>query len=114
MGIFAALIGILLAIATGVVPSIAFVLAPVLIVAFVVIVVSRPVRNANLAAFAWLLIGAGGAFLYGVVNTVAACQGTADFCGSANVIPLLALAAGLIPVGSLLAAAVRRRASRAP
>ncbi len=62
---------------------------------------SRPRQLSTAAGF---LIGSGALFLYGSWNTISACAGTDDFCGNANVVPLLAATIALLVVGFLLAA----------
>lgn len=61
---------------------------------------------------AGILIGAGSLFLFGVFNTWAACRQTDDFCGNANVQPLLVLATAFLALGSA-AGAGSWRADRA-
>lgn len=105
-------LGALLAIVTAVFPASGFLLAPALIVALAVILVSRPVQYGRLAIFGGALIGAGALYMYGVVNTVVACVGTSDFCGQANVLPLLALAVAMLGTGGLVASTAGRHARR--
>ena len=68
----------------------------------------RRERSRHLAEIAGVLLGSGGLFLFGALNTVAACQGTNDFCGNANVVPLFALALGMIVLGTLSTAGALR------
>lgn len=51
------------------------------------------------AEISGVLLGTGGVFLLGALNTVAACLPTSDFCGEANVAPLLALALVMLVLG---------------
>lgn len=60
-----------------------------------------PATRIYLAEVAGVLIGVGTIFLYGASNTIAACQQTDDFCGNANVLPLLGLALGMLALGGL-------------
>lgn len=71
--------------------------------------VARPVERSYLAQAAGTLVGAGSIFLYGATNTVATCQRTDDFCGNANVLPLLGLALGMLALGGLGSAGLIRR-----
>jgi hypothetical protein len=48
---------------------------------------------------AGILIGAGSVFGYGVYNTWAACRQTDNFCGGANIQPLLTLAVAMVVLG---------------
>jgi len=50
------------------------------------------------------LVGVGGLFLLGVINTTASCIDTADFCGQANLAPLLVLALAALGIGALATA----------
>ena len=61
-------------------------------------------RPRHLSTAAGFLIGSGALFLYGSWNTISACTETSDFCGNANVVPLLAAAIGLLAVGFVVAA----------
>ena len=56
------------------------------------------------AGGAGLLLGLGAVFAYGVGNTFLACRGTDDFCGNANIVPLLALAVLTLACGIALTA----------
>ncbi|HEV8402357.1 MAG TPA: hypothetical protein VGQ31_04920, partial [Candidatus Limnocylindrales bacterium] len=58
------------------------------------------------------LVGAGAIFLFGTINTIAACSGTDDFCGNANVWPLGAFALLTIATGAVAAFVVARRIRR--
>lgn len=55
-----------------------------------------------------VLLGSGGLFLFGAANTIVACEGTTDFCGNANVVPLLALAVAMIILGMIISAGTYR------
>jgi apolipoprotein N-acyltransferase len=61
-------------------------------------------RHRGFATAAGFLIGLGALFLYGSWNTISACAKTDDFCGNANVVPLLAAAIALLVAGLLIAA----------
>lgn len=77
-------------------------------------IVTEPSKRTEvLVLSAGFLLGLGALLLYGSWNVISACQDTTDFCGNANVVPLLvagiaAVAAGfLAAIGSIRAA--RRR-----
>lgn len=108
--LFGAFFGVILALITGVVPVSAWIIVPSLLVALAAITFSRPVRYDRLAAFGGVLIGAGAFYVYGAVTTVAACVGTADFCGRADVIPVALVAGSLLATGSVVALVARGRA----
>jgi hypothetical protein len=63
---------------------------------------------------AGILIGAGSVFLYGVFNTWAACRQIDDFCGEANIQPLLILAVALLALGSAAGVGSLVRSARQP
>jgi hypothetical protein len=83
------------------------------IVGAITVPATRPKRLATAAGF---LISSGGVFLYGSLNVISACQQTEDFCGDANVNPLLITAIVLLALGALSAggalAIARRMDSR--
>jgi len=56
---------------------------------------NRPV-SAGIAAF---LLVVGAVLMFGALNTFAACAGTEDFCGNANIVPLFALASVTLAYG---------------
>ena len=64
----------------------------------------RATRTRGLSTAAGFLIGLGGLFLWGSWNTISACEQTDDFCGDANIVPLLALAIALLLAGLVTAA----------
>lgn len=73
----------------------------------------RSEGSRRLTEVAGVLLGSGGVFLFGALNTIAACQRTDDFCGNANVVPLFALALGMIVLGIVSSAgAVRDHRAR--
>jgi hypothetical protein len=80
------------------------VVAVVGVLAAVVISVAQDVDPRRAMLLAGAPVGAGTVFLYGVINTIAACVVTDDFCGNANVWPLAVLA--LAAIGGGVAAAV--------
>lgn len=109
IGVF---LGALLGLITGVLPVAAFLVVPALLAAFAAILIPRPLRFDRLATFGGILIGGGAFYTYGVVNTVLACLGTSDFCGRADVLPLIVVAASLLAAGTLVAVSAGRRARR--
>jgi hypothetical protein len=102
------LLGVALAVPTAVFPISGLPIVAGLLLVLASTLVARPVALGRLASIAGVLIGAGLLYLYGVANTVAACWQTADFCGQANVLPLLGLALSLILVGTLIGTATLR------
>ena len=71
---------------------------------------STAARPRGLPTAAGFLIGLGAIFLYGSWNTISACTRTDDFCGNANVVPLLTSAIALLVVGFVMAAGAVRSA----
>ncbi len=67
-----------------------------------------------LIRFAGFLVGYGALFLFYSWNTISACAKTDDFCGNANVTPLLAAAIALLVAGFVIAvgAVVSARGTR--
>ena len=105
----ALLVGVLAAIITSKIPALGLPLAVGTPIALAVR--TRLVRretSRQLAEISGVLLGSGGIFLFGALNTVAACEGTDDFCGNANVVPLFALALGMIVLGILSSAGAVR------
>jgi uncharacterized membrane protein len=101
----------ILGIATGLLIGLLASLSPVLVVVAVVAVlisaaigVVQHIDTRRSMLLAGALVGAGAIFLYGVINTIAACIVTDDFCGNANVWPLAVIA--LVTIGGGVAAAV--------
>jgi len=94
---------------TSLSPVVAIVVIVAVILGTVVGVGARadPSRTMQLAG---TLVGAGGFLVYGVINTVASCINTDDFCGNANVWPLGALAVITIGAGAVATAVVALRA----
>jgi hypothetical protein len=100
--------GLLLGIFTAVLPVVAI----VLVIALLVFTVARSVSGArpdHAVALAGVLLGTGSVLLYGAVSTTLSCLNTRDFCGNANVWPLLALAVVCLLVGATAALRVWRR-----
>ena len=102
--------------ATGLLIALLVSLSPVLVVVAVaavliatVISIAQDAEMPRTMALAGTLVGAGTLFLYGSVNTFAACVGTDDFCGNANVWPLTLLALATIGCGAATAAIVASR-----
>jgi hypothetical protein len=94
---------LLLGLLTSVSPVIA-VVAIVAVLVAAVIGVLRRADSSRLIQSAGTLVGVGALLFYGVINTVTACFDTDDFCGSANVWPLGALALVTVGVGAVAAA----------
>jgi hypothetical protein len=102
--------------ATGLLVSLLVSLSPVVVVVVVVAVliatvigVAMDLDPSRSMFLAGVLVGAGTLFLYGVINTIAACSVTEDFCGNANVWPLTVLALVTIGGGALAAVVVAVR-----
>jgi predicted lysophospholipase L1 biosynthesis ABC-type transport system permease subunit len=89
-------IGLVSGIVAAVVPVYGF---PIVVVAIVASLAFRP----RAPGAAGILIGVGTVFLYGVVNTWAACRQTDDFCGGTNIQPLLIVAVAMLLLGTATA-----------
>jgi apolipoprotein N-acyltransferase len=98
-------IGLVVGLLAVIVPVMGFVLLVAGVVAALVSAWGdRTARTRGLSAAAGFLMGLGALFLWGSWNTISACVQTDDFCGDANVVPLLALAIALLVVGLVIAA----------
>ena len=97
------LVGVAVALVTVLMPVVGVILILVGLVAGGVLLVRQTRGGGSAMYLAAALIGAGALFFVGVVNTTASCYETVDFCGHANVVPLLVLAVVAIAVGSLIA-----------
>jgi hypothetical protein len=65
---------------------------------------SEPWKRMQLLSLgAGFLLGIGAVFLYGSWNVVSACSETRDFCGNANVVPLLTAAIFALALGGTAA-----------
>jgi uncharacterized membrane protein len=107
--LFGVVVGFVLGVATGVFPASAWIIAPAVVLAFFATAVSRPIRYDRLASLGGVLVGAGAFFIYGIISTVAACIGTTDFCGRADVTPVTLVAASLLAMGCLVGLVASRR-----
>jgi hypothetical protein len=111
---------LLLGVATGLLLGLLMLLSPVIAVVAILAVVGGTVVSVRRAdplraiQLAGTLIGAGALLVYGVINTVAACAGTDDFCGNANVWPLAALAVVTVGVGAVAAVVAVARSPGKP
>jgi hypothetical protein len=106
--IFGGLLGVALAVVTDLFPVAGAIVGLGLVVALISSVTAKPVDYKRLAFISGILIGGGLVYLYGVANTVSACQPTPDFCGHTVVFPLFALAVLLIVGGGILITISRR------
>jgi hypothetical protein len=102
------LAGLLLGLAGGLLTDLMPVVGLGLIVLGVITLLIRAkavagARPRELATAGGFLIGSGALFLYYSWNTISACANTDDFCGNANVVPLLAAAIVLLVVGFVMA-----------
>jgi hypothetical protein len=93
--------GVVLALLMSLIP-VAAVLAICILVITTWIQLAR--RREQVAMLAGATLGSGLALLFLVTTTVQSCSQTSDFCGNANVVPLMALAA--IALGSGLVASI--------
>ncbi len=93
--------GVVLAMLMSLIP-VAAVLAICILVITTWIQLAR--RREQVAVLAGAMLGSGLALLFLVTTTVQSCSQTSDFCGNANVVPLMALAA--IALGSGLVASI--------
>lgn len=67
-------------------------------------VMTQPSRRTEvLVLSAGFLLGLGALLLYGSWNVISACQETTDFCGNANVAPLLVAGIAVFAAGCLAA-----------
>lgn len=101
-------LGALLALVGSLVPVIALI-GVALVIGSVWVVLVRAPADRRLIGLAGLSFGSGGAFLYGAASTVWSCAQTDDFCGGANVVPLLVLSVLGIATGVTGVAAAYRR-----
>ena len=103
----ALLLGLLLGAVLGVV-GVSFAPPLVILMPVLAVVVSVtglreiPADTQRSAGGAGLLLGIGAVLTYGVANTFLSCRGTDDFCGNANILALLALAASTVASGVVL------------
>jgi 4-amino-4-deoxy-L-arabinose transferase-like glycosyltransferase len=86
------LIGVLLGLISMVLVAIALALVPLALLVSAKALREVPLDRQRSAGSAGVLVGAGAVFTFGALNTVAACAGTEDFCGNANIVPFLAFA----------------------
>ncbi len=101
-GIFAVGIGVgvLAGLLVEFVPLVLFAGLMVLAVAWTV----REVARADpLGASFWsgILLGVGGLFTYGVVNSIVPCLNTADYCGGSNDWPLIGFTLAILATGTV-------------
>lgn len=101
------LLGLGLGVAAGIAPILVGILGGT-IAAIVMVVLASMVRP-RYAALSGVAGGIGMVWLYGTINTVAQCQGTADFCGNTNPIPLLLASVAALAVCVLGALVTARR-----
>ncbi len=87
----------------GFLASFAMSLGLIAVAAAVVLLVAVGLALPRFAALAGGLIGIGGTWLVLLLNSMRICAGTEDFCGNANYVPWLAISAGLLLVGAILA-----------
>ena len=103
--------GALLGVLTSLLPVIAVAVVGVLVVLTWISLARGSAGSARAVSTAGVLIGVGALLLYGAVSTITACSQTDDFCGHANVTPLLLLAIAAEGTG-LVASGVAARARR--
>ena len=100
-------LGLLVGVVLGIATSLLFLMiaaAPLLGIAISVAGWREdPADLPRTAAGAGLLLGSGGVFLYGALNTLISCSGSA-VCGGASALPFLAWALGIVAVGVVMAA----------
>ena len=106
----------ILGVATGLLVGLLIVLSPVVVIVALVGVLIATVGGIaqehdrlRSMVLAGVLVGIGALLLYGAVSTIAACNGTEDFCGNANPWPLAVLALGTIGVGAIGAVVIAVR-----
>jgi hypothetical protein len=99
--------GVLLAVLTSFTPVVA-ILGIAALVAATWFALARGWPHERLAALGGTSLGAGIVLLYGAVSTVLSCSQTANFCGNANVLPLVALALGAVASGLFASIALVR------
>jgi hypothetical protein len=98
-------VGLVCGLLAVIVPVMGFVLLVAGVVAALVSAWGNPVaRMRGLSTTAGFFIAMGGLFLWGSWNTISACAQTDDFCGDANVVPLLGLAVALLVAGLVIGA----------
>jgi hypothetical protein len=95
------LIGLLLGLISVELLPIALALVPLALLASALALRSVPLDRPVSAGIAGFLLGVGAVLLFGALNTFAACAGTEDFCGNANIAPLFALALFTLACGAL-------------
>lgn len=93
--------GFLVAIASIVYPALGLPIGTAAVLATVGVALFRPFGPRWIALIAGALLGAGGMYFLGVMNTIASCVETSDFCGQANVMPALGIAVALVVLGAI-------------
>lgn len=106
------LVGVLLGLIALVLVPIALALVPLALLATAMALGEVPLDRPRSAGSAGILVGAGAVFMFGALNTVAACAGTEDFCGNTNIVPLLAFALFTLTCGVVVSILTVVRSNR--
>lgn len=101
-------LGALLALLSSLIPVIVLI-GVALVIASVWVLLLRAPANTRLIHLSGLSLGSGGAFLYATASTIWSCAQTDDFCGGANVVPLLVVSVLAIATGVAGVTAAYRR-----
>lgn len=100
-------LGLLVGVALGIATSLLFLMivaAPLLGIAISLAGWrANPTDLPRTAAGAGLLLGSGGVYLYGALNTLISCSGS-SVCGGASALPFLAWALAIVAIGVVMAA----------
>ena len=100
-------LSLLVGVGLGIATSLLFVMivaAPLLGIAIGMAALREdPADLQRTAAGAGLLLGSGGVYLYGALNTLSSCSDS-SICGGASALPLLAWALVIVAVGVVMAA----------
>jgi hypothetical protein len=96
----------------GLISGVAISLGILGIVIALVIPVMLGLTTPRFAAMSGALIGLGGEWLLLALNSAISCAKTEDFCGQANIVPIVALAIAILGSGLFFGALTLTSASR--
>ena len=99
--------GVLLGLLTSLIPIVAIIGIGALVIATWI---GLAVRRRRMGLLAGATLGSGLFLLWGAYTTIQSCSQTSNFCGDANVLPLLAFAAAGVGTGVVASLVSLRRA----